>query len=60
MLRKILIGLAVLLLLLVGAGVFLYYKIQPSIRAAEARDKEEHKILQPRLIRGGGITQVRA
>ena len=52
MLRKILIGLAALLLLLVGAGVFLYYKIQPSIREAEARAEEERRILQPRLLKG--------
>jgi hypothetical protein len=52
MLRKILIGLAVLMLLLAGAGAFLYHKIQPSMRAAEARDEEEQRVLQPRLIKG--------
>ncbi len=52
MLRKILIGFVVLLLLLVATGVFLYYKIQPSIREAEARAAEEERILQPRLLKG--------
>jgi len=60
MLRKILIGLSVLLLLLAGAGVFLYYKIQPSLREAEARDEVEKKILQPRLIKGEGNFEKRA
>jgi hypothetical protein len=60
MLRKILIGLSVLLLLLAGAGVFLYYKIRPSIREAEARDDVEKKILQPRLIKGEGNFEKRA
>jgi len=52
MLRKILIGFTALLLLLVGTGVFLYYKIQPSIREAEARAEAEEKQLQPRLLKG--------
>src|SRR4029077_13658290 len=52
MLRKILIGFAVLLLLLVVAAVFLYYMVRPSIREAEARAEEEEKILQPRLLKG--------
>ncbi|PYT51503.1 MAG: hypothetical protein DMG44_02205 [Acidobacteria bacterium] len=60
MLRKILIVLAVLLMLVVGAGVFLYYKIQPSIREAEAQDEVEKKILQPRLIKGEGNFERRA
>jgi hypothetical protein len=60
MLRKILIGLAIFLLLLVTAGAFLYYKLQPSIREAEARAEEEQKILQPRLLKGEGTFVKRA
>jgi hypothetical protein len=60
MLRKMLIGFAILLLLLVAAGTFLYFKIQPSLRAAEARDVEEQKILLPRAIRGEGNFDKRA
>ncbi len=52
MLRKILIGLAALLLVVVGAGVFLYYKIQPSIQETEARAEEEEKLLRPRILTG--------
>jgi len=50
MLRKILIGFAILLPLLVGAGVYLYHKIQPILREAKARQK----MLQPRLVKGEG------
>lgn len=50
--RKILIGVTAFLLLLVAAGVFLFHKIQHSIREAEARAEEENKILQPRLLKG--------
>jgi len=60
MLRKILLGFATLLVLLVAAGTFLYFKIQPSLRAAEARDVEEQKILLPRQIRGEGKFDKRA
>lgn len=60
MLRKILIGIAILVLLLVAGGAFLYLKLQPSIRAAEARAEEEQKILQPRLITGKGRFERRA
>jgi|SRR5208282_2010777 hypothetical protein len=56
MLRKILIGFAILLLLLVGAGVYLYHKIQPILREAEAKQK----MLQPRLIKGDGNFERRA
>jgi hypothetical protein len=52
MLRKILIGFAAFLLLLVATGVFLYYKIQPSVREAEAQAAEQEKILEPRLLKG--------
>jgi hypothetical protein len=52
MLRKILIGLAALLLVVVSAGVFLYYKVQPNIQEAEARTEEEKKLLRPRLLTG--------
>jgi hypothetical protein len=60
MLRKILFGFAILVLLLVTASVFLYVKLQPSIRAAEKRAAEEQKTLQPRLIRGEGSFERRA
>jgi septation ring formation regulator EzrA len=50
MLRKMLIGFAILFLLLVGAGVYLYLKVQPILYEAEARKK----MLQPRPIKGEG------
>lgn len=50
MLRKILIGFAILLLLLLGAGVYLYHKIQPVLRESKARQK----MLRPRLVKGEG------
>ena len=51
MLRKMLIGFAILFLLLAGAGVYLYLKGQPILHEAEARQK----MLQPRPIKGKGI-----
>lgn len=54
MFRKIIIGSAILLLLIVGVGAFLYHKIQPSIREAKARVEAKRKMLQPRLISGEG------
>ena len=54
MIRKILIGLAVFTVLVVASGVFLYYKIRPSIREAEARIEAKQKMLQPRLVKGEG------
>jgi hypothetical protein len=48
--RKLLIGFAILFLLLVGAGVYLYLKVQPILHGAEARQK----MLQPRPIKGEG------
>jgi hypothetical protein len=54
MLQKILIGFAIILLLLLGAGAFLYHKLQPSIREAEAEAEAKQKMLQPRLIKGEG------
>jgi len=54
MFRKVIIGFAILVLLMVGAGVFLYHKIQPSIREAEAQVEARQKMLQPRLITGEG------
>jgi hypothetical protein len=50
MLRKMPIGFAILFLLLVGAGVYLYLKVQPILREAEARQR----MLQPRPIKGEG------
>src|SRR6202162_3007030 len=52
MLRKILIGCAIFLALLAGAAAYLYHKIQPSIREAEARIEAERKILTPRIVSG--------
>jgi hypothetical protein len=49
MLRKMLIGFAILFLLLVGAGVYLYLKVQLILHEAEARQK----MLQPRPKKGG-------
>jgi hypothetical protein len=60
MLRKILIGFAILLLLLMGAGAFLYYKVQPGIREAKAQAEAKQKMLQPRLIEGEGKFERRA
>jgi hypothetical protein len=55
MLRKILIGLAIFVLLLAGAGAFLYYhKIKPGLREIRARSEAQRKMLQPRLIKGEG------
>ena len=56
MLRKMLIGFAILFLLLVGAGVYLYLKVQPILHEAEARQK----MLQPRPIKGEGNFERRA
>jgi hypothetical protein len=59
MLRRILISFAILLLLLAGAVAFLYHRIQPSIREAEARSETRRKLLQPRLVKGAGIVEKR-
>ena len=56
MLRKILIGLGILLLLLVGAVAYLYHRVQPILREAAVRQK----MLQPRLIKGEGSFERRA
>lgn len=55
MLRKILIAFASIVLILIVAATFLYFKIlRPGIRAAEARSIDDQKILQPRLVKGAG------
>jgi hypothetical protein len=55
MLRKILIVFASIVLILIVAATFLYFKIlRPGIRAAEARSIDDQKILQPRLVQGAG------
>jgi hypothetical protein len=54
MLRKILIGVAILLLLIVGAGAFLYHYVQKDSRESEAQVEARQKMLQPRLISGEG------
>src|SRR5277367_2135495 len=53
MLRKVLIGLVIAFILVIGAGAYLYHKIAPSIRAAEARTEAQKKMLVPRVITGG-------
>src|SRR5271168_3469008 len=53
MLRKVLIGLVIAFILVIGAGAYLYHKIAPSIRAAEARAEAQKKMLVPRVITGG-------
>jgi hypothetical protein len=50
MLRKILIGSAILVLLVIGSGAYLFYKILPSIREVERNAEAKLKILQPRVI----------
>jgi hypothetical protein len=54
MFRKILIGLAAFVLFLVAVGAYFYHKLQPSLRAYEARTAEEENLLQPRLVTGSG------
>jgi hypothetical protein len=55
MLRKILIGLAIFVLLVAGAGTFLYYhEIKPQLRELGVRAQAQRKALQPRLIKGEG------
>jgi hypothetical protein len=54
MLRRILIGFAIVLILLAGSAAYLYHKFAPSIREAEARAKIENKLLTPRIVAGGG------
>lgn len=55
MLRKVLIGFAVVLFLLMGASAYVYHRfVAPSIRAAEAQVAANQKMLQPRLIVGAG------
>ena len=61
MVRRILIGFAILFLLFVAGVVFLYYhKYRPSIREAEARAETERKLLQPRVVKGEGEFEKRA
>lgn len=57
MLRKMLIGCAIFLTLLVGAAAYIYHKIQPSIREAEARVEAERKMLTPRIVAGDGLVE---
>jgi hypothetical protein len=54
MLRKLLAGFAILLLLIIGAGTFLYHYVQKDSREAEAQVKARQKMLQPHLISGEG------
>jgi hypothetical protein len=52
MLRRVLIGLVIAFFLIIGAGAYLYHKITPSIRAAEARAEAQKKMLVPRVMTG--------
>lgn len=54
MLQKLLIALLIFVLMLVGVGAFLYLKLRPSIRDAEARAEAATKMLQPRISKGEG------
>ena len=60
MLRKILIGFAVFLFLIVAAGGYLYFKIRPVMREWAARSEAEQQMLQPRLVTGEGIFERRS
>jgi hypothetical protein len=53
MLKKILIGFAVLLLLLIGPVAFLAHKMRPLIQESRAQAESERKLLQPRLVGEG-------
>lgn len=53
MLRKVLIGLVIVFVLVIGAGAYLYHIISPSIQAAHARAEAQKKMLVPRVITGG-------
>src|SRR5271163_1710936 len=55
MLRKILVGLAILFVLLIGAGtLFYHFEIKPSLRRLAERSEAQRKMLQPRVIEGAG------
>jgi hypothetical protein len=59
MLRKILIGLAILLLLVIGSGAYLVHRFLPNIRKVEEDLAATQKMLQPRVIAGAGSLQRR-
>jgi hypothetical protein len=60
MLQKLLIALLIFLLTLAGVGTFLYLKLRPSIREAEARSEAAEKMLQPGLLKGSENFEGRA
>jgi hypothetical protein len=61
MLRKMLIGFAVFVLFLAGAGTFLYYhEIKPQLRELGARSQAQQKMLQPRQVKGEGKFEKRS
>ncbi len=61
MLRKMLIGFAIFVLLLAGAGAFLYYhKIKPQLRELGERSQAQRKMLQPRQVKGEGKFEKRS
>ncbi len=53
-----LIGLAILVILLIGAVAFVYHKISPILREIEARSAERQKLLQPRVVKGEGASSI--
>lgn len=54
MLTKVIIGLAIIVIVFVGAGVYLYYRIRPGILEGRALIKRQQELLAPRLIVGAG------
>jgi hypothetical protein len=60
MLRKILFGFAILVFLLCAAGLFLYLRIRPRLRAIAEQEAKERDFLQPRLVSGAGIFERRS
>jgi len=57
MLRKILIGCAIFLVLLVGTAAYIFRKLQPSIREAGERVEAERKMLTPRILVGDRLLE---
>jgi hypothetical protein len=57
MLRKILIGCAIFLVLLVATAAYIFRKLQPSIREAGERVEAERKMLTPRILVGDRLLE---
>jgi hypothetical protein len=54
MLRKVLIGLVIGLILVTGAGVYLYHKFAATMRRVEEQVAAQRKLLAPRVMTGRG------